>query len=204
MYNLKSKQKKKGFSLPEVIIVSALFAIIMVVVMGGVHTMYRQNAYTFAQAYQVQNARKGVTALVRDIREMTYADNGAFPLRVMDEHKIGFYSDIDRDDSVEYVSYELVASTTLYKYVYEATGTPATYDLNNPDTTSIVSAYVQNLIQGESTFQYYDASGTEVISADNLTDVRYVEVKSIVNIDPVRDPGQYMLRSSATLRNIRD
>ncbi|MAZ56267.1 hypothetical protein CL653_00540 [bacterium] len=198
------KTKSAGLSLMEVVVVSALFALMMGVVMGGVQYMYKQNAYTISQAYQVQNARKGVTSLVRDIREMTHSDNGAFPLSVMDEHEIGFYSDIDRDDSVEFVKYELVADTTLYKYVYEASGSPATYNLDSPDSTLIVSEYVQNLDQNESTFQYYDTVGNPVTSADNLSNVRYIVVQVIVNIDPIRDPGQYMLRSSAALRNIQD
>jgi hypothetical protein len=132
---------------------------------------------------------------------MTFADDGTFPLAVMDEYEIGFYSDIDRDNSVEYVEY-ILASTTLTKYVYNATGSPPVYNLGSPDLTYTVSEYVQNDIQNNSIFTYYDVSGNPGTATTSITDIRYVPVSSIVNIDPVRDPGEYMLRSSASIRNL--
>lgn len=192
-----------GFTLIEALVVIGLFSILSLVIANSIHALYRYNAYTFSQAYQVQNARKGIQALVRDIREMTFADNGAFPLEVMEEHRIGFYSDIDRDDSVEYVEYELVG-TTLQKTVINATGTPPSYGTTTPDSTTIISEYVQNLNQSVETFTYYDGSGSEIASSSGLTDIRYIETQLIINIDPIRDPGEYMLRSSAALRNVKE
>jgi len=194
----------KGMTLVELLVTVALFTLMMLVITNGIAAMYKYNAYTFAQAYQVENARNGMQELIRDIREMTFADNGTFPLAEMEPHLIGFYSDIDRDDSVEYVRYELVASTTLTKRVFNATGTPPTYNLTTPDESITLSQHVQNFTMGSSTFRYYDQSGGEVTTLAGLTDVRYIVAEIIVNIDPVRDPGQFMLRSSATLRNIKE
>jgi len=191
-------------TLVELLVTVALFTLMMLVITNGIAAMYKYNAYTFAQAYQVENARNGMQELIRDIREMTFADNGTFPLAEMEPHLIGFYSDIDRDDSVEYVRYELVASTTLTKRVFNATGTPPTYNLTTPDESITLSQHVQNFTMGSSTFRYYDQSGGEVTTLAGLTDVRYIVAEIIVNIDPVRDPGQFMLRSSATLRNIKE
>lgn len=191
-------------TLVETIVVVALFTVLMLVVTNSIAAMYRYNAYTFAQAYQIQNARGGMQALIRDVREMTFADDGTFPLAVMEPYRIGFYSDIDRDDSVEYVEYELIAATTLTKQVYNATGSPVQYDTSTPDETYRLSEYVQNFTQGSSTFRYYNSVGTEVVSAADITDVRYISAEIIVNIDPVRDPGEFMLRSSAALRNINE
>lgn len=169
----------------------------------SIASLYKSNAYTIAQAHQVQFARQGIHAMVRDLREMTYADDGTFPLARMEDNIIGFYSDIDRDDSVEYVEYEL-ASTTLSKRVYNATGTPVTYDTSSADNTFIVSEYVQNLVQATSTFFYFDTYGVQANGASTVTDIRYIQVQSIVNVDPIRDPGQFMLRGSAALRNVMD
>ena len=195
---------QKGMTLVEMLVVVALFTILMLVVTNSIAAMYKYNAYTFAQAYQVQNARNGMQSLIRDVREMTFADNGTFPLAIMEPYKIGFYSDIDRDDSVEYVEYELIAATTLTKQIYNATGSPVQYDLSASDETYQLSEYVQNFTQGSSTFRYYDNAGTEVTNSNNITDVRYVTAEIIVNIDPVRDPGEFMLRSSAALRNVNE
>lgn len=184
--------------------VVALYSLMMIVVTTGIHNMYQYNSYTFAQAYQVQNARLGMQSLVRDMREMAFADDGSFPLVIMEPNMIGFYSDIDRDNSVEYVEYELIASTTITKSVFNATGSPPVYDTDNPDEVYTLSRYVQNLNQATSTFFYYGNSGNVISSSTDLIDVRYIEAQIIVNIDPIKDPGQFMLRSSAALRNLKD
>lgn len=192
-----------GLTLVETLVTVALFTILMLVVTNSIQTLYVYNAYTFAQAYQVQNARLGIQSMIRDIREMTFADDGTFPLAVMEPNEIGFYSDIDRDDSVEYVRYGFTGTSTLIKQVYNATGSPPMYDLSAPDETYTLSYYVQNLNHGTSTFFYYTSDGTAIASTTELTEVRYIQGQLIVNIDPIRDPGEFMLRSSAALRNIQ-
>jgi len=196
--------KKSGMTLVELLVSVALFTLLMLVVTNGIQQMYLYNAYTFAQAYQVQNARLGMQALIRDVREMTFADNGTFPLAVMNEHEIGFYSDIDRDDSVEYVTFGYAGSTTIVKSIFNATGSPPVYDTSSPDEVITLSRFVQNDLQATSTFFYFDTDGLPVTNSNNITDVRYIESQIIVNIDPIRDPGQFMLRSSAALRNIKE
>lgn len=204
MFRVRYSNYRTGMTLVELLVSVALFTVLMLVVTNGIQRMYTYNAYTFAQAYQVQNARLGMQALIRDVREMTFADDGTFPLAVMDEHQIGFYSDIDRDNSVEYVTFGYTGSTTIVKSIHNATGTPPVYDFVTPDETITLSRYVQNDLQATSTFYYFDAAGTAVTDPNNITDVRYIESQIIVNIDPVRDPGQFMLRSSAALRNVKE
>jgi len=191
----------KGFTLVETIVVIALFSILTFTISQSIASFYRLNAYTIAQAYQVDTARRGVEQLVRDLREMTFADDGTFPLVSMGTTSIAFFSDIDRDDSVEYVTYTL-QGTTLVKKVYNATGSPPMYNLTTPQETQTLSEYVQNALQATPIFVYYDADGNPATAASTVTDIRYISLSIIVNIDPIRDPGEYMLRSSAALRNL--
>lgn len=191
-----------GFTLAEAVVTIAIYSLVMYAVFQSIATFYKYNAYSIAQSYQVAHARRGMDALVRDMREMTFADDGTFPLARMEDNLIGFYSDIDRDDSVEYVEYEL-ATTTLEKRVYGATGNPPVYSAT-PEETTTLSEYVQNLNQGTSTFFYYDVNGNPATATTTVTDIVYVGAQIIVNIDPVRDPGQFMLKSSAALRNLKE
>jgi len=133
---------------------------------------------------------------------MTFADDGTFPLVSMEEHTLGFFSDIDRDNSVEYIEYSL-ATTTLEKRIYGATGNPPVYSAT-PESTHILSEYVQNLNQGVSTFVFFDQNGNEAVATTTVTDIMYIEAAIVVNIDPIRDPGQFTLRSSAALRNLKE
>ena len=201
---IKKHTYNQGMTFVEMIIVTSLFSILMLAVGNSVASLYRSNAYTFAQAYEVSHARRGVQAFTRDIREMTFADDGTFPLARMEDRIIGFYSDIDRDNSVEYVEYELATSTVFVKRVYNAVGSPPVYNTAVADETYTLSEYVQNIIQGTSTFMYYDTYGALATATSSVTDIRYITVQMIVNIDPVRSPGQFMLRSSAALRNVID
>ena len=117
---------------------------------------------------------------------------------------MGFYSDIDRDSNVEYVEYTL-SSTTLIKKTFNPVGYPPVYSTSTPDSTEILSIYVQNTLQNVPIFTYYSATGTVLASPSAmLTDMRYIGMKVIVNIDPARSPGEFMLHASAAPRNLKD
>jgi len=202
MYRAPQKKCTQGFTLVETIIVIALTTLISGALLSGIASFYRFNGYVVAQAYQVSHVRVALEQMIRDLREMTYADDGTFPLVTMEDTAIGFFSDIDRDNSVEYVEYSL-STTTLERKIYNATGSPPVYSTSSPETTVTLSEYVQNSLQATPVFVYFDENGNPATPTTTITDIRYVEVSVIVNIDPVRDPGEFMLRSSASLRNLK-
>ncbi len=193
-----------GFTLLEMIMVIAINTILLAAIMGSVTQIYKNNSYTFEQANEIEAARRSIGIWVRDAREMTLGADGSYPVAVLQNNKMGFYSDIDRDSNVEYVEYTL-STTTLTKKTYNPVGTPPVYSTTTPDTTDILSIYVQNGLQGVPVFTYYSATGTVLASPSAmLTDMRYVVMKVIVNIDPTRSPGEFMLHASAAPRNLKD
>ena len=200
---MKYLRTQTGMTFVEMIVVLAIFALLSMVIMNTVASFYRYNAYTIAQSYQVTQARRGVDTMVRDIREMTFADDGAFPLVARATNTIMFYSDIDDDQSVELVEFSL-ASTSLYKYIYDAVGSPPSYSTSSPDETLLISEYVNNISESYDTFTYYDTNGTVATSGASIADIRFIDVGVIINIDPIRDPGEFLLRSSASLRNLKE
>ena len=200
---MRNSGQQSGMTLIEMLVVIGLYILLTGMVFGSAQALYQSNSYTAAQADEVDFARRGLTRLTRDIREMTYAEDGTFPVASIEDHLIGFYSDIDKDNSVEYVEFEL-SSTTLYKRTYNPTGSPPTYNFSTPDQTEILSEYVQNIIQATSTFFYFDTNNNALSSTSLLTDVRYIRAQVIVNIDPQRSPGEFMLRSSIAPRNLKD
>lgn len=190
-------------TLVEMMVLIGIYVVLMLAINMSIFNLYQTNAYSFAQANEIDNARRGVTQWYRDVREMVIGEDGTYPIAVIDEHRFGYYSDTDQDDSVEYVEYVL-ATTTLSKYTYNATGNPALYDLLNPDLKEDLSYYVQNINQATSTFFYYDNAGNQLSSTSPIIDVRYIEMQLIVNIDPIKSPGEFMLRSSVAPRNLKD
>ncbi|MCB9815518.1 prepilin-type N-terminal cleavage/methylation domain-containing protein [Candidatus Nomurabacteria bacterium] len=196
-------KSNSGMTLVELIVVIGIYTILMLAISSSIDQLYKINSYSMAQANEVDNARRGMTQWNRDAKEMTTAEDGTYPVAVIEEHKFGYYSDTDQDDLVEYIEY-ILDETTLSKYTYNPTGSPAVYDLSTPDSTEILSLYVQNINQGTSTFFYYDNTGTQLDSNSPIIDVRYIKAQIIVNIDPVRSPGEFMLKSSLSPRNLKD
>lgn len=193
-----------GFTLVETIMVISIYVLLLAVISTSVFNLYQANLYTIGQSYEIDQARRGLQTLITDAREMTYADDGTFPIAVMEPHRFGFYSDVDSEPSVEYVEYVL-ATTTLYKRIYKAVGAPPVYNLVTPASVETLSEFVQNVLQGSSTFAYFDNAGLALTSTSSLlTDVRYVESRVIVNIDPLKSPGEFLLRSGVAPRNLKD
>lgn len=200
---MKLQIQNHGFTLVETIMVIGIFVLLLGVITTSIVSLYQTNGYTIAQSYEIDNARRGLQAWLDDAREMAYADDGTFPVAIIEPHLFGFYSDVDNEPSIEYVEYEL-STTTVYKKIYEAAGSPPVYNLVTPDRVEILSEYVQNLTQSTTTFLYFDNAGVQLDASDLLTDVRYIETRVIVNIDPLRSPGEFLLRSGVAPRNLKD
>jgi type II secretory pathway pseudopilin PulG len=192
-----------GMTLVETVVAISIYVILMLAVFSSITSLYKTNAYALEQSSEVNSARRGITEWNRDVKEMTTAEDGTWPLAIIEPHRIGYYSDTDQDDSVEYVLYELI-DTNLTKSIYNPSGTPVSYDLTTPDQVETLSTYVQNINQATSTFFYFNNSGAELTAASPILDVRYIRAQVIVNIDPIRNPGEFMLRSSLAPRNLKD
>lgn len=199
----RSLYRQSGFTLVETVVVIGVYAILILAITGSTAALYKTNSYVLGQANEIDNARRGMTQWNRDTKEMILAEDGTFPLAVIGEHHLGYFSNTDQDPDVEYVEY-ILASTTLRKFVYKATGTPASYDFSVPDEEQILSLFVQNINQATSTFFYFDETGAALSSTSPLVDVKYIKAQIIVNIDPYRSPGEFMLRSSIAPRNLKD
>jgi type II secretory pathway pseudopilin PulG len=192
-----------GMTLVEAVIVVGIYTVLSLALLGSIAEFYRFNAYTVEQSDEIENARRGMTQWNRDVKELTTAENGSYPIVLIDENHFGYYSDTDLDNSVEYVEY-ILATTTLRKFTYNATGTPAVYNLTTPDAEQILSLYVQNINQNIPMFTYFDTNGTQLASTSPVIDVRYIQAQFIINIDQERSPGEFMLRSSVAPRNLKD
>ncbi|MCA9359289.1 type II secretion system protein [Candidatus Kaiserbacteria bacterium] len=198
----KNTNNTSGMTLVELVVVIGIYTVLLLAITASISSLYQSNGYAMAQADEIDNARRGMIQWNRDAKEMTTAEDGTFPVAVIDEHRFGYFSDTDQDSSVEYVEYVL-ATTTLTKYTYNPTGSPAVYNFASPDSEQILSEYVQNIIQATSTFFYFDSNGNALSSTSPLVNVNYIKAQIIVNIDPLRSPGEFMLRSSIAPRNLK-
>jgi Tfp pilus assembly protein PilE len=203
MFTSLQNNRMAGISLVEMVMIIGISTILLLAINASITELYKQNSYAMSQANEVENARRGMTQWNRDVKEMTTAEDGTFPVAIIEEHRLGYYSDTDQDENVEYVEY-ILASTTLTKYTYDATGSPPSYSTTTPNTVETLSLYVQNINEMLPTFEYFDNTGTQLSSTSPIINVRYITAQIVVNIDAVRAPGEFLLKSSIAPRNLKD
>jgi prepilin-type N-terminal cleavage/methylation domain-containing protein len=194
-----------GFTLIEMLVVIAIFTLIMTIATKLIRDFYVTNAYAIEQSAAIENAREGVGTMVRDLREAVPSQGGAYPIENLGIDTIIFYSDIDRDEAVEKARYYVDASRRLIKDTYEAPNVPTDFYPLTPTATNIVAEHIMNGQPGfpAEIFQYFDENGLEITDLNDVDEVRFVEVNLVVNVDPNRAPEEYVLRSSAYLRNLK-
>jgi len=191
----------QGLTLVEMVVSIAIGTIAVIVLSAFIMSLYRTNMYAVEQSFAVNSARKGVEEMVRDIRESTYSDQGSFPIISANPYTFYFYSDVDRDTNVERIKY-YIENGLLKREVTKAVGQPLMYP-NSTDAISIVSDHVRNVTQTEPVFRYYDTAGNEMTDLSRVTDIAFIVIRLVVNINPNRLPNDFVLQSSASLRNLK-
>lgn len=182
-------------------VVLGIFTVTMLSVTSSIVYFYRSNTYSLEQTAAIFSGRKGIENFTRDMRETTYAEDGAYPIAAIGTSTVTFYADVDDESDVEKVRYYL-NSGYLMRGVIKASGTPLAYTA--AESSVIMSDYVRNLEKGVDIFTYQSATGTAITNASSTQQVRFVLISLIVNVNPNRLPEEFMLRGSSSLRNLKD
>lgn len=167
---------------------------------------YRGHAYVFQQATAINEARRGVETMVKEIREAKTGEDGSYAIDQAGDFEFVFYSDIDSDDSVERIRYFLDGSD-FKKGVVEPSGDPPEYVLAG-ETFSVLSYYVRNGITTP-VFSYYngdwpqDTVNNPLPTLTRLTDTKLMHVFLKINVDPARPPDNFELESDTQIRNLK-
>lgn len=189
-----------GFTLIETLVVIFITSLVFVAASWAIITFYRANGFIMHQASAIQSATRGVETMVREIREASYADTGAYPVVSASNLEFVFYSDTDRDNSIERVRYFL-DGTDFKRGEIEASGDPLRYEASD-EFVATLSVYSRN-DAGDPIFSYFDSSGAEISDLNNITNITLVKVNLIVNVVEGRTPNEFNLRSTAQIRNLK-
>lgn len=191
--------RQKGITFIESLVWVAVFVVSMMALIVSLLSFYKANTYTLAQAGAVSDARRSIEHVVQELREATYASDGAYPIAAMSTSSVVFYANIDDDALVERVHY-YISGSELRKGILKPTGSPLSYTGSETDT--LISPYIRNVEQAQETFTYYDPEGAVIADYTDIAAVRFVRVDVVVNISPDKLPNELTVRSSATLRNL--
>mgnify|MGYP000091241680 CR=1 FL=1 len=190
---------KRGFTLIEAITTIAILIFVVAAVSALIIYTYRSQSYSFQQSSAINEARKGIETMVREIREARPGDDGSYIIEKADDFEFIFYSDIDKDEATERVRY-FIDGTNFKKGVIEPVGWPISYPADEERIT-ILSEYVRN---SPPIFRYFDGDGNEIIEVPaRLKDTKMMQVYLVINVNPNRAPQDFVLESNVQIRNLK-
>ena len=192
--------KNAGSTLLEVVIYAVVFGMILIGVSNAVLAVYKTRIFVFEQGGANSAARVSLNNMIKDIREASFADDGAYPVDTMQDYQFIFYSDMDNDLKIERIRYFLDGNV-LKRGVIKSTGTPPVYDTAN-EVLQNVSSYIQNKDLNVPIFNYYDKDGKPITNLNKVLDLGSAELTVISDINTNRAPEYYKFSSTATLRNL--
>lgn len=179
----------------EISITAAIFLTVVLLAGDFIIKGFRSTTFGSEQETAIQNARRGMEIMTKEIRGTNNSERGDYPLSTIENNDLVYYSDINDDGQMERVRYFL--DDTLLKKITTAPG-PAD-DYNMPSATTTIAEYVNN--QAEAIFTYYDNNYAET---EDLDSVRLINIKLKINVTPERAPNDYYVETDIHLRNLKD
>jgi len=184
----------RGFTLIEILIAMSIFTVVFILGADYITTGFRGSTFQSEQETAIQNARRGIETMTREIRGANQSAQGDYPLATIDDDNLIFYSDVEYDDTMDKIRY-FVDGSDLKKVVTQAG--PAN-DYNQPGATTTIAHYINN--QSEPLFAYYDS---DYAVTDALNDVRLIKIRLKINVTPERAPNDYYVETDVHLRNLK-
>jgi type II secretory pathway pseudopilin PulG len=189
----------RGLSLLETIIWIGMFTMAMGAIVSSMLFFYRTSNSTLQEATAITSAQRGIDTMMRAIREVSYASDGAYPVVSIAEDGITFYANVDSDSGIERVHF-YVQGTNLYEAILDPSGDPPVY--SGTEAAMVLAENVQNIANDVDPFSYFDEDGIEISDYSDVSGVRFVTANILVDVDTVRPPTAVNIRSSAAMRNI--
>jgi len=141
-----------GFTLVETIVAIFVFTLILGALFGFITMAYRTYGYTWERSLAINEARRGIEIMVKEIREAKSGDNGSFAIEKADDKQFIFYSDIDNDGKTERVRYflgSINSGSQTQECVSFVRGGTCNVTFSNFLQGTIVSAQLRVSIEGD-------------------------------------------------------
>jgi hypothetical protein len=189
----------KAISTIEMVMWITMLGIISVAIMSMTNYIYKRNRDVLAESVGALSGRRASERIVRDLREANFGQDGAYPIVSFGPNDIVFYSDTDRDDTLERVHYYLTG-TILNRGVVNPSGNPPTYSTGN-ELITMMTDKVINTSQSVPLFAFYDSSGVAITDYTQIGKVAYIVIRVVVNRAPFNQTRVTEIRSSVSMRN---
>lgn len=199
-------QPSGGLTLIEILISVVILGLLGAGLLSLQFILGQNQTVVFKNYLQIDEANSNVTALARELRTARAGDNGSYPLEIVLDQEIAFFSDIDFDGQVERVRYFLNGSQ-FSKGVTEST----TYPVSYPSDQERVKVLSENIRNGAiPVFYYYngdwpsDTINNPLDLSDRLSDTKGVGILLRLNTKADEPNDDYILESSVQIRILKD
>jgi type II secretory pathway pseudopilin PulG len=142
----------KGFTFIETLVSIAVFTLAIGAVFGFINMIYRTHGYTWEQAQAINEARKGIGIMIKEIKEAGSGEDGSYAIELARDKEFIFYSDIDDDGKTERVRYFLgtiISGNQTQKCVTYLKGGTCSVNFSNFLQGALESAQVKVSIEGD-------------------------------------------------------
>ena len=192
----------KGFTLMEVVIAMGILSgIVLTITLLGVD-VFDFGILIGDNLISQQELQLTIRKMVSEIRSMTQAVNGSYPLESASENSLVFYSDIDGDGLTERVRYFLDGNI-LKRGVIKPTGNPLTYPIGDEKLTE--EAHDIYTPAGN-IFNYYSSnySGTQnpLTFPLDIPAIRLIKISITADANPMDVSSRINFSTSVNIRNL--
>lgn len=184
---------RRGFTLIETVAVIAILGLVSVALQSAITYFYKSNRQVLQSMIAASSARTGIDMLVRNLQETTYGDDGSYPITEAATSTLTFFSNTDSDSAVEKVHW-YIANNTLYRATVEPSDTAYT------DSEIINSSFaITPNASSTPLFQYYDSSGTGLVSPIDVSKI--AAVRAMVTVGTTTK--MFVVSGFASLRTLQ-
>lgn len=201
------KQRNKGFTLIEIIIVFSILTMFVVLIGDFQSKIFVFNRIFQTGTFSQKDATNVIKSMSTEIRSMSPSSAGAYALEQAGTSTLIFFNDIDDDNLKERIRY-YISGTSLRRGVIKPTGSPLVYSTSTESSITLISN-VRNATSSP-IFTYYDKNYNGITATSSLPQpidiisVRLIQINVVINSNTPRYPAPLTVITQVSLRNLKD
>jgi prepilin-type N-terminal cleavage/methylation domain-containing protein len=196
--------KKRGFTLVEIVVATAIAAVIFMAVFDFGNGIFSFNSNAQKNLSAQSDGRRVLKSIVKELRSTSPSSLGSYPIALASSTAVTFFADIDNDAYKEQIRYFL-SGKDLKRGVIKPSGYPLSYNPANEQISNLIG----DINNGATPiFDYFDSNytgtSTPLSQPVQVAKVRLIRITVKIEKDPNKLLGPIIITSQVFLRNLKD